>query len=238
MVTFAESALPFSEGSPLLRLAAILGTTIALHVGMTPPNPPPNEDARLEVSALENTSKSFLSPIMRVLSIVPGVIEVVAIMMQLFATSEFDFASGTCAERISFNPLALVACILAFLGLGIRLWCYRALGKLFTFQMALLPKHKLIKSGPYAIVRHPSYTGGCIILGGATLGHAIRGSWARECGAIYTFWGAAWALLIAVCFVIMVERCIREDNILRVAFGEEWEGWSKKVRWRMVPYVY
>ena len=34
----------------------------------------------------------------------------------------------------------------------------RALGRLFRFELAILPGHKLIKHGPYSVVRHPSYT--------------------------------------------------------------------------------
>ncbi|KIJ13046.1 hypothetical protein PAXINDRAFT_81831 [Paxillus involutus ATCC 200175] len=158
--------------------------------------------------------------------------------MRLVAPPAFDLASGTCAERISVDRLALVACLIALLGMSIRLWCYRVMGRLFTFDLALLPKHKLITSGPYAIVRHPSYTGGYLTLSGATLAHATRGSWAYECGAIYSVWGIAWAVLVGVSFAIVVERCTREDRILHAAFGKEWEEWSQKVRWRMVPWVY
>ncbi|KAF8837034.1 hypothetical protein BDN67DRAFT_909969, partial [Paxillus ammoniavirescens] len=37
--------------------------------------------------------------------------------------------------------------------------CYRVMGRWFTFNLALLPEHKLITSGPYTIVQYLSYTG-------------------------------------------------------------------------------
>lgn len=171
-------------------------------------------------------------------SIVPGMIEITVILMRLAAPPTFDFVSGTCANRISFHPLILVACLVSVTGMSIRLWCYRTLGKLFTSELALLSKHKLVTSGPYAIVRHPAYTGGILAMGGASLANAASGSWARECGFVFSGWGVAWSLLFLVPSSVMVERCAREDDVLHTAFGEEWEAWSRKVRWRLVPWIY
>ncbi|KIJ59643.1 hypothetical protein HYDPIDRAFT_170709 [Hydnomerulius pinastri MD-312] len=203
---------------------------------MTPPNPPPKNHERLEAPVLERMLKGILD--LRRFTIIPGLIEAIAIAMKILAPSEYNFASGTCAQHMSLNPLALIACLISVLGMIIRLWCYRTLGKFFTFQLALLPKHKLVTSGPYAYVRHPGYTGGILAFSGATLANATRGSWAYECGLVYSVWGAAWVLLLVVWFGVSVERSMREDEVLRAAFREEWEAWSRKVRWRLVPWVY
>jgi len=37
--------------------------------------------------------------------------------------------------------------------------CYRTLGRHFTFQLSIKRNHTLVKDGPYAVVRHPGYTG-------------------------------------------------------------------------------
>ncbi|CAO1616587.1 unnamed protein product [Sympodiomycopsis kandeliae] len=45
------------------------------------------------------------------------------------------------------------------LGAGLRLYCFKVLGKYFTFALAVQDDQKVIKKGPYSLVRHPSYTG-------------------------------------------------------------------------------
>ncbi|CAD6904965.1 unnamed protein product, partial [Tilletia caries] len=49
--------------------------------------------------------------------------------------------------------------MMAGLGGGLRYWCYRELSHFFTFTLAILDDHRIVSSGPYAVVRHPSYTG-------------------------------------------------------------------------------
>ncbi|KIJ57438.1 hypothetical protein HYDPIDRAFT_120608 [Hydnomerulius pinastri MD-312] len=227
-----------ANGGTLLRFAAVLCTTFALHIAMTPPNPPPSVKELLDVSQLERMSMRVLTPSFRYIFILPGFIEIIAIAMQFLTLPEYDLTSGTCAQHISFNPVMLIACVLGVLGMGIRLWCYRALGRLFTFQLALLSKHKLVTTGPYAFVWHPAYTGAILALSSATLANTTRDSWAYECGVVNTGWGTVWALWVVVSSAIMVERCAREDRILRIAFGEEWEEWSQKVNYRLVPRLF
>lgn len=108
----------------------------------------------------------------------------------------------------------------------------------FTFQLALLPGHRLIKTGPYAFVRHPSYTGGLLSLVGMTLVNTSKGSWGYECHPMSYWWGSGWVMIVGISVILVVERCHREDKFLREAFKEEWDRWSGKVRWRMIPRVY
>lgn len=159
-------------------------------------------------------------------------------LIRLTVPPTYDAVSGTCADRISFNVFALVGCLLSLGGMGIRLWCYQALGRLFTFELALLPNHKLITTGPYAFVRHPSYTGGLLALAGMTIANISKGSWAYECGFVSSWWGIGWGMVVGFSTIVVVERCPREDRLLREAFTEEWDGWKERVRWRMVPWVY
>jgi len=45
-------------------------------------------------------------------------------------------------------------------------------------------------------------------------------------------------MTVGISVILIVERCVREDKFLREAFKEEWDGWSGRVRWRMIPGVY
>ena len=41
----------------------------------------------------------------------------------------------------------------------LRLWAMQALGNFFTFEVTIRRKHRLITTGPYRWLMHPSYTG-------------------------------------------------------------------------------
>ena len=149
-----------------------------------------------------------------------------------------DLLTGTCVDDVGLASPAIVGCILAVAGASIRVWCYRALGRLFTFELLLLPHHKLVTSGPYAIVRHPSYMGAILVLGGTLLVHGARGALTHECPVACYLWTIFWSLLMAISCAMTVDQCTREDRVLHSAFGREWEAWSGRVRWRLVPWVY
>ncbi|KAE8207468.1 hypothetical protein CF327_g7337 [Tilletia walkeri] len=58
---------------------------------------------------------------------------------------------------------------MAGLGGGLRYWCYRELWHFFTFTLAVLDDHRIVSSGPYSIVRHPSYSGLFMVTSGLTV---------------------------------------------------------------------
>jgi protein-S-isoprenylcysteine O-methyltransferase len=45
------------------------------------------------------------------------------------------------------------------LGVGLRQWAIRTLGYFFVGYVTVQPDHRVVQSGPYRCVRHPSYTG-------------------------------------------------------------------------------
>ncbi|KAI0632517.1 hypothetical protein C8Q77DRAFT_930186 [Trametes polyzona] len=134
--------------------------------------------------------------------------------------------------------LALVAA-----GTLLRLTCYRTLGPFFTFDLALLPKHQLVTSGPYAFVRHPAYSGSLLILAGLGFADLSSGGWIAECvsagarrgsGALPWAW-AAFAVWYAWWLAVGVRRARMEDAALRKEFGREWDEYARRVPWWFVP---
>jgi protein-S-isoprenylcysteine O-methyltransferase Ste14 len=61
-------------------------------------------------------------------------------------------------EVLTISPAFVFGALVASVGGLGRLLAYRALGKHFTFEMSIKKDHGLITSGPYSVVRHPSYT--------------------------------------------------------------------------------
>ena len=48
--------------------------------------------------------------------------------------------------------LAIFVC-----GVALRMWAIATLGRLFTYDVAIQAGHRVVTSGPYRWVRHPSY---------------------------------------------------------------------------------
>jgi protein-S-isoprenylcysteine O-methyltransferase Ste14 len=77
----------------------------------------------------------------------------------------------------------------------------------------LYADHKLVTSGPYAIVRHPMYLG----LITAALGSLL----------LYRTWTTA-AFVIFAPFLLL--RARREEQALSAEFGEAWQAYAARVR--------
>ncbi|KAH7927846.1 ICMT-domain-containing protein [Leucogyrophana mollusca] len=220
-----------------------------MHITMTPPNPPPHKSEHQKLSMLERSTIRILRVAMAWINILPGLAEAVVIIamharpngLSKFTLSTLTRSLGapeSCTESIALTPYLIFAFALAAFGAYIRLWCYRTLGRLFTFELALRPDHELVTSGPYAIVRHPGYTGGILALAGFSLAHTSPGSWARECGALPSVFGLACALQVGLSVAIILERCGREDKVLKRRFGRSWEVWNARVRWKVLPGIF
>jgi protein-S-isoprenylcysteine O-methyltransferase Ste14 len=103
-----------------------------------------------------------------------------------------------------------------FPGLSFALWGRLTLGKNYfvstSFGAQLFTGHQLVTSGPFAIVRHPMYTG--LIL--AALGSLL----------IYP----TWTTLLFACFALFITvRARREETALAAEFGEEWQAYCQRV---------
>jgi protein-S-isoprenylcysteine O-methyltransferase Ste14 len=95
------------------------------------------------------------------------------------------------------------------------------LGKQFRFHAGLYDDHELVRTGAYAVVRHPIYASLLAILL-STL-------------CLLTRW--PWMLVSLVVFVAGTEiRVHSEERLLASRFGEEFAEYRKKV-WAYVPFV-
>ncbi|KAF9273741.1 hypothetical protein BGZ68_001246 [Mortierella alpina] len=68
----------------------------------------------------------------------------------------------------SFNQLQhlktwhVLATLAALAGCALRRWSFATLDRFFTYQLTIRSGHKLVQTGPYRYLRHPSYTGAVI----------------------------------------------------------------------------
>jgi protein-S-isoprenylcysteine O-methyltransferase Ste14 len=105
-------------------------------------------------------------------------------------------------------------------GLLFAVWARSHLGKNWSQAVTVKEGHELITSGPYALVRHPIYTG--LLLG--FVGSAVaRGEW-RGLVAVALVFGALW------------NKLRLEEKWMRAHFGESYEAYSRHVA-ALVPYI-
>jgi len=105
-------------------------------------------------------------------------------------------------------------------GLLFAVWARRHLGKNWSQAVTLKEDHELTTSGPYALVRHPIYTGFLLAFVGCAV---ARGEW-RGLLAVALVFGGLWPKLRL------------EEKWMRAHFGESYEAYSRRVS-ALVPYV-
>ena len=129
------------------------------------------------------------------------------------------------------------------LGTWIRVMTYRHLGRFFRFEASIQKDHELIVSGPYAVVRHPSYTGLMLVFIGWFPWQLGKGSWVMESGLWDTTLGrilvvAYFGLIIFPISYFVLGRMSNEDVALRNQFGTKWDDWAKRVPYSVFPGIY
>lgn len=127
------------------------------------------------------------------------------------------------------QPLAIdlpQAIQLAGLGLAIAAalfaaWAMWSLGRSYGIRMDIFAGHRLVTTGPYAIVRHPMYLGIVLYHAGATL-------------ALQSPLLLAFTALVVVPFTAL--RVVHEDRVLGEAFGADFAAYRRRVP-AFVPVV-
>lgn len=113
-----------------------------------------------------------------------------------------------------------VALVLA--GVALRVWAIVTLGRYFRREVTIEPGQRLVRRGPYRLLRHPSYAG--ILLAFAGLGLAF-GSWV----------GAVVAVLVV--FAGMLPRIRVEERALEQAFGADYVDYANSTS-RLLPHIW
>lgn len=149
--------------------------------------------------------------------------------------------STDAALGVRLTSTFLTGTFLCLVGGIMRIFCYRALGRHFTFELSIRKNHKLVTDGPYSIVRHPSYTALIMVTIGTLLCLTGTGSWLAESGIMGTLVGRllviVWAAEVAWIPIVMVLRVGTEDEILRKEFKDEWLVWSQRTPYKLIPGV-
>jgi protein-S-isoprenylcysteine O-methyltransferase Ste14 len=112
--------------------------------------------------------------------------------------------------------------VLLCVGFFLSIWVYRV-NKFAEPSVRIQTErgHKVIDTGPYAIVRHPLYLGGLIMFTGIPL--AL---------------GSYWALVpTAIGTLVIIVRIVLEDRTLQAEL-EGYKEYAARVRYRLIPGIW
>jgi protein-S-isoprenylcysteine O-methyltransferase Ste14 len=106
------------------------------------------------------------------------------------------------------------------------MWVFRRthkeLGRNWSITLEIRDQHQLIRSGPYAFVRHPMYTS-FLLMG---LGQAfLLSNWVV---------GLAGLIGFAILFFLRVDR---EERMMLEIFGAQYRAYMDRTK-RIIPYLY
>ncbi|KAG1795986.1 uncharacterized protein HD556DRAFT_1441819 [Suillus plorans] len=238
----------------LLKIPFILASAIGTHVSFTSPSPSPSSKESVVPSLFEFIIKWCIKlrcpELMKINIWAISLVEVANILATRIGPSDIpEGISGTRAVQLlhalhptPITPAFLVGSIAIALGGALRFYCMSTLGKFWSFNLSVRKEHRLMTSGPYSVVRHPSYAGLLLQSAGTVVAYGSQGSWMRQSGILQVPFIKA---LTSITFVLVIihtwislSRPAPEDQMLQGALGEEWETWAKEVRYRLVPGIY
>ena len=107
-------------------------------------------------------------------------------------------------------------------GLTLRWYAIVHLGRFFTVNVSIAADHRLIDTGPYRIVRHPSYTGALMAFLGL--------------GLCMANWASLLSLLVPICLVFL-RRIHVEEAVLLEALGDQYRDYMRRTK-RLIPAIY
>ena len=107
------------------------------------------------------------------------------------------------------------------IGLLFAVWARRYLGGNWSQSVTVKSGHELITSGPYALVRHPIYTGFLLGFAGSAL---ARGEWRG-------------LLAVILLFSVLWHKLKLEEKWMSAHFGVSYESYARRVS-ALLPYLF
>lgn len=117
---------------------------------------------------------------------------------------------------------AAVGIALMVAGTAYRNWAVHVLGRFFTVTVGVEAGHRVVDSGPYRLIRHPSYTGMLAFFAG--FGVALD-SWLSVAAAVLPTLAA------------VVIRIVYEERMLRRELGQPYVDYAARTK-RLIPGVW
>jgi protein-S-isoprenylcysteine O-methyltransferase Ste14 len=146
-------------------------------------------------------TKSTESVAQRLLTIVPMVLAFELLFSDSLRVGPLRKRFLPAETWIAWGGIALTS-----LGVALAIWARYCLGQYWSSRVTLKEGHRVIRSGPYAFVRHPIYSGMLL----AAIGTAVViGEWRG-------------VIAVIVMFIAHSLKAFREEALLTTELGEEY----------------
>ena len=135
----------------------------------------------------------------------------------------FVVAGSFAADNIAMLPawVSYLGAAVVILGVAIRQWAIAVLGRFFSGVIGVQTGQNVVESGPYKLVRHPSYTGVLVLELG--IGLALRSL-------------AAIPVIVLLFALAYGYRMLVEEKVLASELGDSYRAYMKRTK-RVIPFV-
>ena len=149
---------------------------------------------------------------------------IIRLAVVLVVTSVVDmlFRSGGYSWPYAGNSnMTLIdgGALLTFCGIALAVWARFYLGRNWSGSPSLKENHELVTSGPYALVRHPIYTGILTAVFGSSLASPI------------------WFVLFALLSGMFIRRIGIEEKLMMQTFPKQYPDYKKRT-YALIPWVW
>ncbi len=115
---------------------------------------------------------------------------------------------------------ALAGLVLTVIGVAVAIWARVILGTNWSAVVTIKQDHQIIRRGPYAVVRHPIYSGGLLALAGTAIAFGeIRG-----------------LIGFTLIFIAWWMKSRLEESFLEGQFGADYARYKREVK-GLIPFV-
>lgn len=142
----------------------------------------------------------------------------------MLLASPFPFMKGSMAQfSFEYNRIGVGLVFGVLLaGILLRWWAIHCLGKFFTVNVAVHTGHKVINTGPYMLLRHPSYTGLLLEILAVALAYQNV---------------LSLVIIMVPTTFVLLRRIRHEERVLKRALGNDYREYLKHT-YTLVPFVY
>ncbi len=136
------------------------------------------------------------------------------------------FYVATGIPEAADYPASVWAVLLGTIIFSAALWVFRVshkmLGRNWSITLEIREQHRLVSSGPYALVRHPMYTSFLLMAVGQAF---LLSNWVV---------GLAGLIGFGILFFLRVDK---EERMMLENFGPEYRDYMERTK-RIIPYIY
>lgn len=218
---------------PTLALSAcMLLATYITYLCYTPPNPNPITTKAASTDRVRLATSRYPILIRRITTLLIGSLHAYFNVL-VSSSSPASIPTALCPHLSNLKPSLFtwapstsIPLLLILLPGLLRLRSYSSLGPNFTFQLS--PPKKLVTTGLYRYIQHPSYTGQILVaIANVVLFErpdGVLGCWIPE-GWVRKSW--LWVVLLmglaGMVTLLLGMRIRDEERMLKERFGREWE---------------